>query len=110
MVTQYHLLLGNAPKSALLSIPPGLPLPEQETTPWTPPLTVLAVTGPSPQSKQQHHLPDWMGPPSPPEATSKATPKEPHHSKAEGENAPPQGPVKESPGILQPGLQTSAEG
>ena len=91
MVTPFHLLLGNAPMSTLLSIPPGgipfwsrnlpcsllLPLPQQHDH------------GLSPQSKWWHNLPDWVEPPSPYEATSKVTPKEPPYSKQEGGNALP---------------------
>ena len=62
MVTPYHLLLGNAPTSTLLSIPPGVSPPEWESAPQTPPSTAPAATGPSSQSKWQHHSPDWVGP------------------------------------------------
>ena len=77
MVTPYHLLLGSAPMSTLLSIPPGVFCPEWESAPWTPPSTAPAATRPLPQSKWWYHLPDLVGPPSPSEATSKVTPKEP---------------------------------
>ena len=39
MVTPYLLLLGNAPTSALLSIPPGVSPPEQEPALQTPPFS-----------------------------------------------------------------------
>ena len=81
MVTPYHLLLGNAPTSTQLSIPLGVSPAEQGPAPQTPPFTAPAVTGSLPWSKQQHHSPDWMGPPSPSETTSKVTPKELPHSK-----------------------------
>ena len=61
MVTPYHLLLGNAPMSTLLNIPPGVSPPEWESAPQTPPSTAPAATGPSSQSKWWHHLPDWVG-------------------------------------------------
>ena len=51
MVTLYHLLLGNAPTSTLLSIPIGVSPPEWESALWTPPSTAPAATGPLPQSK-----------------------------------------------------------
>ena len=73
MVTPYHLLLGNAPMSNLLSIPLGVSPPEWEFAPWTPLSTAPAATGPLPWCKWQHHSPDWVGTPSPSEATSKAT-------------------------------------
>ena len=85
MVTPYQLLLGNAPTSTLLSIPPGVSPTEWEPAPWTHPFTAPAATGPSPRSKQQHHLPDLVEPPSPSEATSKATPEKPPHSKQKEE-------------------------
>ena len=81
MVSPFHLLLGNAPTSTLLSIPLGVSPPEKEPAPQTPPFTAPAATGPSPQSKWQHNLPDQAEPPSSPEATSKVIPKEPPHSK-----------------------------
>ena len=81
MVTPYHLLLGNAPTSNLLSIPPGVSPPEQEPDLQTPPFPSPTATRPSLWSKLQHHLPDWVGPPSPSGATSKVTPEEPPHSK-----------------------------
>ena len=85
MIIPYHLLVGNAPMSTLLSIPPGVSPPEWESVLWTPPSTAPAATRPSPQSKWQDHLPDWAGPSSPSEATSKATPKEPPCSKQKEE-------------------------
>ena len=60
MVIPYHLLLGNAPMSALLSIPMGVSPPEQEPALQTPPSSAPAATGPSPQSKQQCNL-TWLG-------------------------------------------------
>ena len=51
MVIPFHLLLGNAPTSTLMSILPwGIPL-QQEPVPQTPPSSALAVPGPSPWSK-----------------------------------------------------------
>ena len=85
MVTSFHLLLGNAPTSTLLSIPPGVSPPEQEPALQTPPSSAPAVTGPSPWSKQWHNSPNWVEPPSPSETTSKVTPKEPPHSKQKEE-------------------------
>ena len=85
MVTPYLILLGNAPMSTLLSIPLGVSPPELKSAPWTPPSTAPAATGPSPWSKPWHHLPDWSGSPSPSEATSKATPEKPPHSKQKEE-------------------------
>ena len=76
IVTPYHLLLGNAPMLTLLSIPLGVSPPEWESAPQTPPSTAAAATRPLPQSKQWHHSPDHVGPPSPSEVTSKVTPKE----------------------------------
>ena len=61
MVTIFHLLLGNAPTSTLLCIPRGVSPPEQEPALQTPPSSAPAATGPSPQSKWQHNLPDWWG-------------------------------------------------
>ena len=61
MVTPYHLLLGNAPTSALLSISPGVSPSEQEPALQLPPSSVPAVTRPSPQFKQGHNLPGWGG-------------------------------------------------
>ena len=81
MVTPYHLLLGNAPMSTLLSIPLGISPPKQEPALQTPPFSVLAATGPSPWSKWQHNLPDWVEALSPPVATSNVAPEEPPHSK-----------------------------
>ena len=80
-VTPFHLLLGNAPTSTLLSIPQGVPPPEQEPAPQTHPFTAPAATRPSPWSKWQYNSPDRAEPPSPSEATSKVTPEEPPHSK-----------------------------
>ena len=37
MVTPFHLLLGNAPMSTLLSIPPGVSSLQLESAPYTPP-------------------------------------------------------------------------
>ena len=51
MVTPYHLLLGNAPTSTLLKIPPGVSPPELEPALQTPPSSAPAVTRPSPWSK-----------------------------------------------------------
>ena len=81
MVTPFHLLLGNAPTSTLLTIPLGVSPPEQEPAPQTPPFSAPAAGGPSPQSKWWHNLPDQAGPQSPSGATSKVTPEEPPHSK-----------------------------
>ena len=75
MVTPYHLLLGKAPMSALLSIPPGVSPPEQEPALQTPPFSTPAVTRPSSWSKQQHTLPDQLKAPSPPVATSNVAPE-----------------------------------
>ena len=80
-----HLLLGNAPTSALPSIPPGVSPPEWEPALQTPPFSAPTVTGPCPQSKWQHHSPDWVGSPSPSRATSKVTLEEPPHSKQKEE-------------------------
>ena len=85
MVIPFHLLLWNAPTSALLSIPLGVSPPEQEPAPQTPPSSALAVTRPSPWSKWWYNLPDWVEPLSPSETTSKVTPKEPPHSKQKEE-------------------------
>ena len=81
MFTPFHLILGNAPMSTLLSIPPGISPPKQEPAPWTPPFSAPAATGPSPWSKWWHNSPDWVGPQSPSETTFKVTPEEPPHSK-----------------------------
>ena len=89
IVTPFHLLLGNAPRSTLLSIPLGVFPSEQEPAPQTPPYSAPAVTKPSPQSKQWHNLPDQVEPPSPSETTSKVTPEEPPPFKADGGNALP---------------------
>ena len=85
MITPFHLPLGNAPTSTLLSIPLGVSPPEQEPAPQTPLSTAPAVTRPSPWSKQQHNSPDQVKPLPPSEATSKVTPKEPPHSKQKEE-------------------------
>ena len=79
MVTPYHLLLGNAPISALLSIPPGVSPSKQEPALQTPPPSIPAVARPSPQSKQQHNSPDQVEAPSPPLTTSNMAPEEPPH-------------------------------
>ena len=55
--------------------PWGYP-PQQEPALQTP-SSAPVVTGPSPQSKLQHNLPDWVKPPSQSETTPKLTPKEP---------------------------------
>ena len=60
MVTPFHLLLGNAPMSTMLSIPLGVSPPEWEPVPWTPPSSAPAVTRPSPQSKWWHNSPYWV--------------------------------------------------
>ena len=73
MVTPFQLLLGNAPTSTLLSIPPVASPPEQEPALQTPPFTAPAATRPSHWSKWQHNLPDWAEPLSPSEATSNVT-------------------------------------
>ena len=44
---------------------PGGNPPELEPALQTPPFSAPAATRPSPQSKQQHHLPGWAGPQSP---------------------------------------------
>ena len=51
MVTPFYLLLGNAPMSTLLSIPPGVSPPEQVPALQTPPSSAPAATGPSPRCK-----------------------------------------------------------
>ena len=79
MITPYHLLLGNAPMSTLLSIPQGYPLLNRVSLQCPSSHQTLAP------SKWWHHLPDWARPSSPSEATSKATPKEPPHSKQKEE-------------------------
>ena len=85
MVPPSHLLLGNAPISTLLYIPPGISPPEQEPALQTPPSSALAATRPSPQSKWQQNLPDQVEAPSPLVATSNMTPKEPPHSRQKEE-------------------------
>ena len=52
MVTPFHLLLGNAPMSTLLSIPPGVSPLQQEPALQTPPSSAPIVPGPLPWSKQ----------------------------------------------------------
>ena len=84
MVTPFHLLLGNAPTSTLLSIPPGVSPPEEKPAPQTPPSSDPAATGPSLQSKWWHNSPDQAESLSPSEPTSKVTPKEPSHLKQKG--------------------------
>ena len=51
MVTPFHLLLGNAPMSTLLSIPPGVSPLQQEPALLTPPSSTPGAAGPSPQLK-----------------------------------------------------------
>ena len=51
LVTCIHLLLGNAPTSALLSIPPGVPPFQLEATPQTPPTSAAKISKPSSWSK-----------------------------------------------------------
>ena len=85
MVTLFHLLLGNAPTSTLLSIPPGVSPLQQESAPQTLPSSATIVPGPSPHSKQQHNLPNQVESPSPLETTSKVTSEEPPHSKQKEE-------------------------
>ena len=110
MVTQYHLLLGNAPTSTLLSIPLGVSPSEQEYAPQTPPSTTPAATRPLLQSKWWHHLPDQVGPTSPSEATSKTIPKDPNHSKWKEEMPLHKALSMELPGGLSQGLQAHVEG
>ena len=81
MATPYHLLLGNAPTSALLSIPPGVSSPEPGPALQTPPSSAPAVTRHSPQYKQQNNLPYWVEIPSPLVATSNMAPEEPPYSR-----------------------------
>ena len=81
LVTPFHLLLGNTPTSALLSIPPGVPPFQLEATLQTPPANTARTPKPSLRSKWQHHLPDWGEPFTPSESTSKAALDEPPHSK-----------------------------
>ena len=49
LVTPFHLLLGNAPMSALLSIPPGLSPFQLEPAPWTTPASTTKAPKPLPQ-------------------------------------------------------------
>ena len=51
MVTPFHLLLGNAPICALLSIPPGVSPFQPEPTSQTPPASATQVPRRPPQSK-----------------------------------------------------------
>ena len=51
LVTPFHLLLGNAPMSGLLSIPPGVSPFQPEATPQTPPVSATRAPKPSPWSK-----------------------------------------------------------
>ena len=81
MVIPFHLLLGNAPMSTLLSIPPGVSPLQQEPAPQTCPTSAPVASRPSPWSKWWHNLPDQVEPPLPLETTSKVTTKEPPHSK-----------------------------
>ena len=66
MVTSFHLLLGNAPMSTLLSIPPRVSPAEEEPAPQIPPSSAPAATKPSPHAKQLHNLPDQVEALSPP--------------------------------------------
>ena len=50
LVIPFHLLLGNAPVSALLSIPPGVSPFQLEAAMQTPPASAIRVPEPSPQS------------------------------------------------------------
>ena len=52
LVTPFHLLLGNAPTSALLSIPLGVSPLQLETALQTPSASTTRAPEPSPQSKQ----------------------------------------------------------
>ena len=82
MVTPFHLLLGNALMSALLSIPPGV-FPLQQEPAWQiPPASShqSAWALASVQAATQL-APDQVQPPSPLQSTSKVTPKESPHSK-----------------------------
>ena len=99
MVTPYHLLLGNAPISTLLSIPLGVSPPEWESAPQIPSSTTPAVTGPLPWSKWWHHSPVRWGP-FPIWGYFQSNLWVATSFQAEGGNASPQGPVKESPGGL----------
>ena len=85
MVTPFHLLLGNVPTSTQLSILLEVSPPAREHDLKTPPFSAPTATRPSPWSKQQHHLPDQVGPPSLSGATSKVDPDEPPHSKQKEE-------------------------
>ena len=76
MVTPIHLLLGNAPTSTLISIPPGVSPLQQEPAPQTPPSSAPVAPGPLPWSKWQHNSPDWVEPLSPSETTSRVTTEE----------------------------------
>ena len=51
LVTLFHLLLGNAPMSALLSTPPGVSPFQQEATLQTPPASTTRAPKPLPWSK-----------------------------------------------------------
>ena len=51
LVTPFHLLLGNAPMSALLSIPPGVSFFQLEPSLQTPPASITKVPKPLPQLK-----------------------------------------------------------
>ena len=51
MITPYHILLGNAPMSTLLSVPPRVSPSEWESALQTPPSTAPAANRPLPQSK-----------------------------------------------------------
>ena len=82
-VTPFHLLLGNAPMSTLLSIPPGVSPLQQEPDPQIPPSSAPVAPGLSVQAVT--HSPNWGEPPSTSETTSKATPEEPPHSKQKEE-------------------------
>ena len=85
LVTPFHLLLGNAPMSALLSIPPGVSPFQLEPTMWTPPASATKAPEPLPWPKRQHNSPNQVEPFSPSESTSKAALEEPPYSKQKEE-------------------------
>ena len=87
-VTPFLLLLGNAPMSTLVSMPPGASSPQQGPAPQAPPSCTPVAPGPSPWSKQQHNLPNRLEPPSPSETTSKLALEEPPHSEWKEEMLP----------------------
>ena len=110
MVTPFHLLLGNAPMSTLLSIHPGVSPPEQEPAPQTPPFYAPAAIGPSPQSCGGTSCLTRWGPHPHMGLLLKQLLRSHTHSKQKAEMPFHKALSRSHQEALQQGLQTSVEG